>query len=177
MLGNLALTSVVAMAIACTLMVARPASWGVAIWWCALYLSVLALAAGSQIAFLGWGIGVQGAAFAGFSGHASRAAAVLPVAFFLSSARRRVWLQGLLVLIGMLAAALVAASRVAIGAHSLSEAFQATCWGPSWRWPYWRASELGAETFCQFPSQHSAWQRFFRAPSLWSQRSQSRING
>lgn len=122
MLGDFALTSVVALTIACALLLARPASWRVAIWWCVLYFAVLALAAGSQIAFLGWGVGVQGLSFAGLSGHASRAAAVFPVAFFLTSKRQRRCLQGLSALIGMLAAALVAASRVAIGAHSLSEA-------------------------------------------------------
>lgn len=76
----------------------------------------------SKIAFLGWGIGSAALDFTGFSGHASMAAAIYPpLLAWLGQALlpgRRPWPGAVL---GALLAALVAASRVPLHAHSVSE--------------------------------------------------------
>lgn len=122
LLGGLPFTSLVALAVACALLVPNVQSWRAPACWCGLFAVSLTLAAGSQIAFFGWGIGVEAISFAGFSGHATRAAAVFPVALFVlfMPCGRRV--HTLAALAGFVAALLVALSRVRIGAHSFSEA-------------------------------------------------------
>jgi membrane-associated phospholipid phosphatase len=138
-LGGLNVTALLAFAIAAWLVGAR--SWRLALAWCVLFGGALGVAAASQVAFLGWGIGVRALAFTGFSGHATRAAAVFPVALFLLLERRGLrredrrhqaraggqdrraggWLRAG-VLAGALLAAAVAVARVKVGAHSPSEA-------------------------------------------------------
>lgn len=121
-LGGLPVTGLIALAIACSLFVASSHPWRAPAYWCALFAAALAIAAGSQIAFLGWGIGVEAFSFAGFSGHATRAAAVFPVALFILFMRCGRWVQTLAVLTGFGGALLIALSRVQIGAHSVAEA-------------------------------------------------------
>jgi membrane-associated phospholipid phosphatase len=138
-LGGLNLTALLAVAIAAWLVGAR--CWRLALAWCLLFGAALLIAAASQMAFLGWGIGVRALAYTGFSGHATRAAAVLPVALFLLLERRGLrredrraqarpggrdrrgggWLRAG-VLAGAMLAVAVAIARVKVGAHAPSEA-------------------------------------------------------
>jgi len=138
-LGGLNVTASLAVAIAAWLVGAR--CWRLALAWCLLFGGAVFIAVASQVAFLGWGIGVRDLEFTGFSGHATRAGAVFPVALFLLMERRGVrreerrtesrpgardrraggWLRAA-VLAGAVLAVAVAAARVKVGAHSASEA-------------------------------------------------------
>ena len=119
-LGALDVTAPLATGIAAWLACARGARLALA--WCLLFVAALALAAASQMAFIGWGWGVQSLAFTGFSGHAMRAAAVLPVALFVVLEKRTDWCSRALLLAGVVVAVGVAVARVKVGAHSPSEA-------------------------------------------------------
>lgn len=119
-IGGLNVTGLGALAIAVWLGAAR--CWRLALWWCLLFGGAMAIAAVTQIAFLGWGIGIHALRFTGFSGHATRAAAVFPVAFFLLFEGKARWMRRTGVTLGVLIALAVAASRVVVHAHSLSEA-------------------------------------------------------
>jgi membrane-associated phospholipid phosphatase len=119
-LGGLDVTAPLALAIAAWLAGAR--SWRLALAWCLLFAAALGLAAGSQVAFIGWGWGVQSLDFTGFSGHATRAAAVFPAALFLLVEKQGSWWKWGMVLAGVMLAAGVAVARVMVGAHSPSEA-------------------------------------------------------
>jgi hypothetical protein len=86
-LGGLNVTALLAVAIAAWLVGAR--CWRLALAWCLLFGAALLVAAASQMAFLGWGIGVRALSFTGFSGHAAtRAAAVFPGRLYLLLERR-----------------------------------------------------------------------------------------
>jgi membrane-associated phospholipid phosphatase len=139
-LGGLNVTALLALAIAAWLVGAR--CWRLALAWCLLFGGALLLAAASQVAFMGWGIGVRSLGFTGFSGHATRAAAVFPVALFLlldrqgrrrlerrslgrgdgHAERRKEGWQRSAALAGAVLAAAVAAARVEVNAHTPSEA-------------------------------------------------------
>jgi hypothetical protein len=82
----------------------------------------MTVAAASQMAFIGWGIGVRGMDFAGFSGHATRAAALYPAALLLLCERGGARLRRAVLVLGVVLAAAVALARVEVGAHSVSEA-------------------------------------------------------
>jgi membrane-associated phospholipid phosphatase len=92
----------------------------------ALWAGLLGLAIGlttaSKIAFIGWGIGSPALNFTGVSGHAMHAAAVLPLLMRCLTAPAGRPLQRTAVALGYALAALVAVSRVAVWAHSSSEA-------------------------------------------------------
>jgi membrane-associated phospholipid phosphatase len=118
-LGGLNVTTLAALAVAGWLAGAR--CWRLALDWSLAFGAVLVVAAASQAAFIGWGLGWRGADFAGFSGHATRAAALFPVALFLLFERSRALRRFGLVL-GALLALAVALARVRVGAHSPSEA-------------------------------------------------------
>lgn len=120
-LGGLEVTGPVALAVAAWLAVAR--GWRLASTWCLLFGAALTIAALSQLAFIGWGVGIESLAFTGFSGHAMRAAAVFPVALFvLMDKARGGWQRGV-VLAGVLLTVGVAVARVKVGAHTPSEAW------------------------------------------------------
>lgn len=104
-----------------TLMLAAPAAsaplrrrWAIALGVAA------ALTLVSKLAFLGWGIGVAGLDFTGFSGHATMSAAIYPTATYLAAHGRTrsplVWTMA-----GFALAAAIAWSRLPLQAHSLSE--------------------------------------------------------
>jgi membrane-associated phospholipid phosphatase len=139
-LGGLNVTALLALAIAAWLVGAR--CWRLALAWCLLFGAAMTVAVASQMAFLGWGIGVHALDFTGFSGHATRAGAVFPVALFLlldrqgrrrgnrrgavrpdavPDRRKEGW-QRAAVLAGAILAAAVAAARVKVDAHTPSEA-------------------------------------------------------
>jgi membrane-associated phospholipid phosphatase len=119
-LGGLNVTALVAVAIAAWLVGAR--CWRLSLAWCLLFAAAMVLVTASQMAFIGWGIGVRAYDFTGFSGHSARAASVYPVAVFLLLERRPTWLRLLGIAAGTLLGALVALARVKVGAHSDSEA-------------------------------------------------------
>jgi membrane-associated phospholipid phosphatase len=119
-LGGLTVTAILALAIALWLVGAR--CWRLALVFCTLLAGAMLLAVATQVAFIGWGLGLRGLDFTGFSGHATRAAAVYPVALFVLLERGRGWRRRLGVAGGALLAALVALARVKVGAHSVSEA-------------------------------------------------------
>jgi membrane-associated phospholipid phosphatase len=138
-LGGLNVTALLAVAIAAWLVGAR--CWRLALAWCLLFGAALLVAVASQMAFLGWGIGVRALEFTGFSGHATRAGAVFPVALYLllerrglrREDRRKETRSGMqdrrggsrlraAVLAGAVLAVVVAVARVKVGAHSPSEA-------------------------------------------------------
>ncbi|MDQ2823327.1 MAG: phosphatase PAP2 family protein [Pseudomonadota bacterium] len=120
-LGGLDITGPLALAIAAWLAGAR--NWCLALTWCLLFGAAMAVTAASQMAFIGWGVGVESLSFTGFSGHAMRAAAVIPVALFLLLEEKGARWQLVAVLAGALVAIGVAIARVKVGAHSPSEAW------------------------------------------------------
>ena len=97
-------------------------AWRLALDWCWLFAGGMVLVVLSKVAFIGWGIGLPSIGFAGFSGHAMRAGAVLPVAAFLVFRNTAAATRQAGLMVGVLMAMLVGMSRVAVQAHSLSEA-------------------------------------------------------
>lgn len=93
-----------------------------ALYWCMLFGGAMLLVIASKIAFIGWGVGLMSVDFAGFSGHASRAAAVFPVAAYLLLRKQPSWLCRAGVAGAVLLALLVTYSRIAVKTHSTSEA-------------------------------------------------------
>lgn len=95
----------------------RPVAW----LWMLLFGVGSSLIAASKIAFLGWGIGSATLNFTGFSGHTALSASVWPVACWLTASNweRRFRLSA--VWLGLLFAALIGVSRLALYAHSKSE--------------------------------------------------------
>jgi hypothetical protein len=57
-------------------------TWKLGASWCLIFTAGLGLVALSKIAFLGWGLQLPSLGFKALSGHAWRAAAVLPVLFY-----------------------------------------------------------------------------------------------
>jgi membrane-associated phospholipid phosphatase len=109
-----------AMVIAIWLIAAR--GWRMATAWCALFAFGLFIVAASKIAFMGWGIGIRSLDFTGFSGHAMRATAVIPVMVYLLLQNSAASTRHASVALGFGVGALLSLSRVAVGAHSISEA-------------------------------------------------------
>jgi membrane-associated phospholipid phosphatase len=118
--GSLAVTGPIGVAIAVWLMAGK--SWRLTAAWALLFGAGMALVVVTKIAFIGWGLGVESVEFAGFSGHAMRAAAVFPVACFLAFRSSSLQARQLATLAGVLLAVLIAVSRVVVLAHSASEA-------------------------------------------------------
>lgn len=75
----------------------------------------------SKTLFIGWGIGIAAWDFTGFSGHTLLATSVFPIlCSLLLAPQQRQW-RWLTAALGLGLAALVAVSRVVLGAHSVSE--------------------------------------------------------
>lgn len=108
-------------AIAIAVWLSAGRAWRMAAWWTILFTLGLTLVAATKIAFAGWGIGIRSLDFAGISGHAMRATAIAPVIFFLLLQKSPRMLRILGIMAGLLFGLLVAASRIAVHAHSLSE--------------------------------------------------------
>ncbi|MCV2350501.1 phosphatase PAP2 family protein [Paucibacter sp. Y2R2-4] len=89
-------------------------------WLLGLSLAI-ALTAASKLAFFGWGIGIAAWDFTGISGHAMASASILPGLAWVVMKGRRLRVQQLWVGLAVLLAALVAYSRLKVGAHSPSE--------------------------------------------------------
>lgn len=91
--------------------------------WLLGFLAAFLLTTVSKVAFMGWGMGIASWDFTGFSGHAMSAASVLPLLAWLGLQACRspgVRVAGLGAAVGL--AAVIAYSRLPVGAHSASEA-------------------------------------------------------
>ncbi|MET3131919.1 membrane-associated phospholipid phosphatase [Oxalobacteraceae bacterium GrIS 1.11] len=120
LMGSMAVMAPTGIAIALWLMAGK--CWRLAFNWCALFGAGMALVVLTKVAFIGWGIGVSSVELAGFSGHAMRAAAILPVALFVLLKNREAPVRKLGVAAGVLFAILIAVARVKVHTHSASEA-------------------------------------------------------
>ena len=89
--------------------------------WLGLFGLAFGLTTASKVAFIGWGVGIPRLNFTGFSGHAMHSAAVLPLLLRCAMVGHSRPVQALAVAAGLIVAAVVATSRVVIGAHSVSE--------------------------------------------------------
>ncbi|MYM66969.1 phosphatase PAP2 family protein [Pseudoduganella sp. FT55W] len=119
-IGSLAVTGPIGVAIVVWLLAGK--SWRLTAIWLGLFGAGMALVVATKMAFIGWGVGVASVEFAGFSGHAMRAAAVFPVAGFLATRSSPSHLRWLGTAAGVLLAVLIAISRVYVRAHPPSEA-------------------------------------------------------
>ncbi|MCS6510680.1 phosphatase PAP2 family protein [Burkholderia thailandensis] len=90
--------------------------------WLAVLGGAIGVVALTKIAFLGWGIGVRAWNFTGFSGHAMLSTSVYPVAMFFALARAKPAVRIAGIVVGLAAGVAVGLSRVALDAHSPSEA-------------------------------------------------------
>ena len=119
--GEAGIVLPLALALALLLCVAsrspRPASsWLVPLGVAALITTV------SKVAFIGWGVGIASIDFTGFSGHAMFAAAIYPMLAHAITGSERSRAAALALVCAYFFAALIAAARVSVGAHSVSEA-------------------------------------------------------
>ena len=89
--------------------------------WLAALIGGAALVLATKLAFMGWGIGSAALDFTGISGHTMLASSILPawLGWLLARYGQRFSAPGLI--LGLLLGALVAVSRVMLGAHSVSE--------------------------------------------------------
>jgi len=126
-LGNLAVTTSLVLIIAVWLLTTH--AWKMALIWCSLFGTAMIIVLITKIAFIGWGIGIESLDFTGISGHATRAAVVLPVLFYL--ALQIIGRPSLGAVIGIVLSCLVAVSRVMVDAHSISEAVAGCVFGCS----------------------------------------------
>lgn len=97
---------------------AREAAWR----WLVGLVAGTAVTTASKVAFIGYGIGSAALDFTGFSGHSMYSAAILPVLAALVAGRTGA-------ACGFVLAALVMVSRVAVHAHSWSEALAGSALG------------------------------------------------
>lgn len=99
----------------------RHRAWRLSGAWLACTGLAALITTATKLAFIGWGIGSAAWDFTGLSGHAMFAAAVLPLLLRLAEGSlTEAWHHHGLAA-GYVLAALVAASRVPVGAHSWSE--------------------------------------------------------
>lgn len=109
-------------AVAIAVWLAAERAWRLVWHWCLQFAGALLLVAGSKIAFVGWGIGIPTLAFTGFSGHAMRAAAIIPLFFYLIVQHNTSATRLSAAFLGMCFSALISFSRVLLHFHSISEA-------------------------------------------------------
>ena len=117
--GDVTMTSLAAAAIAAWLFVEDEKR--LAFCWSILFAGGMGIVIATKMAFIGWGIGIRAIDFAGFSGHAMRAAAVLPVLLYMILQRTRFIVRAGGVVLGFACAAMVGVSRLVLHTHSTSE--------------------------------------------------------
>lgn len=117
--GDITITSLVALAIFAWLF--AEGEKRLALWWSLLFAAGTGAVIATKIAFIGWGIGIRWLDFTGFSGHAMRTSAVMPVQLYLILQKTPSLVRTLSVVLGLAFGALVGASRLALHVHSLSE--------------------------------------------------------
>ena len=117
--GDIAVT--LPLAIAIGLWLAFNRDFSAAKSWISLFGAATLLVALSKIAFAAWGLGIPALDFTCISGHTMLATAVFPVALYLAlSPLRPPWAKTFL-FAGLLFAALIGYSRLALNAHSTAE--------------------------------------------------------
>lgn len=148
--------------LSCLWMVARLGARRAALEWLGLLTLATGLTTASKLAFMGWGIGHTGLDFTGISGHAMFATAVLPVLFrVMGQGTPAPWPRGVTAL-GYGLALLVAASRLPVQAHTVSEVVAGATLGGSVSalvlraWPTTRVG-LGAPLWWPMPLLLLAW--------------------
>ena len=144
MAGSLAVTGPIGAAIAIYLIAGK--QWRLTLAWAMLFGIGMALVVITKMAFMGWGLGVESVEFAGFSGHAMRAAAVYPVAGYLVLRSTGRYARYVGAVIGVILAVLISISRVPTLAHSVSEVVTGAVLGL-----------LVAGAFIHFASQEHRW--------------------
>jgi membrane-associated phospholipid phosphatase len=92
-----------------------------AIWWIVLLGFATLVTTTTKVAFIGWGIGWAELNFTGISGHAVFAAGVYPLLLGTLCCRARPVARRFAIVAGCALALLIGASRVVVGAHSVSE--------------------------------------------------------
>ncbi len=95
-------------------------------------LAVCACAGGvvlSKLLFMGWGIGLHGLDYTGFSGHSAMSMLVWPTTAALLTRRARLTWRAINIGLGVLLALGIAVSRVVLRAHSVSEVILGSGYG------------------------------------------------
>lgn len=128
-LGDVTVMAAAAVAIIAGLALER--AWRMAVWWVVLFALGLLLVVATKVAFVGWGIGIRSLDFTGFSGHAMRAAAVIPVLAYLIVQNTSPLVRALGVAAGLSLSALIGISRLALHQHSVSEVIMGYLLGAS----------------------------------------------
>lgn len=90
-------------------------------WWFGLLAAALGVTVVTKVAFFGWGIGVAALDFAGFSGHATNAAAIYPVLAAILLQRRPAWARRAAIVAAVGWSMMVAMSRLRLEQHTVSE--------------------------------------------------------
>jgi len=117
--GDVTITCFAALAIAAWLLAENENR--LALCWSLLFATGMAVVVATKMAFIGWGIGIRAIDFTGFSGHAMRATAVMPVLFYLMLEKAPRAMRGSGALFGLLFGIVVGISRLIVHAHSVSE--------------------------------------------------------
>jgi membrane-associated phospholipid phosphatase len=117
--GDVTITSLAAAVIAAWLFIEDEKR--LAFLWGFLFAAGMGIVVATKMAFIGWGIGIRAIDFTGFSGHAMRSAAVLPVLFYLILQRTRFIVRSGGVVFGFACAAMIGISRIVLHTHSTSE--------------------------------------------------------
>lgn len=118
-LADTNLTVPAAAVLAAWLLCAR--AWRSCICWCLLFGFGLFIVAATKIAYAGWGIGIASIDFKGFSGHAMRAASIMPALMYLLLQRWTQKSQAIGLWFGIGFAIAIGISRLVLGVHSVSE--------------------------------------------------------
>lgn len=95
--------------------------WKTCLRWCLLFGAGLFIVAATKVAYAGWGIGIASIDFKGFSGHAMRAASIMPAVMYLLLQRRSPSSQAIGLWFGIGFAIAIGISRLVLGVHSVSE--------------------------------------------------------
>jgi membrane-associated phospholipid phosphatase len=90
-------------------------------WWLVLLIAAAGITTLSKLAFMGWGFGSASVNFTGVSGHAMFSSAIYPLLLRTYVGGATPGRQGWALRAGCAVALVVGLSRIAIGAHSLSE--------------------------------------------------------
>lgn len=118
-LGDIASAMLLAAGIAGFFFMRR--AWQLALCWMGIFGGGLMLVVASKVAFIGWGVGHQAFDFTGFSGHAMRAMAILPVLAYLAAGKSPVPVRIIAIFTCSLVGVLVGLSRYLLHVHSYSE--------------------------------------------------------
>ena len=118
-LGNSVLLLSAALIMALWLAAGR--AWRLSSFWLVTLGSAAFLVLTTKIAFLGWGIGIQTLDFTGISGHAMLSMAVIPTLAALLTFRTPAKIASTAIFLSFVVSVAVGLSRLALGAHSLSE--------------------------------------------------------